>query len=242
MQRIFFQSDNITKEEEDDLILEQIKEEYGFDDIKEFFNEGKVTENIYFFYGGESENFYRAVEFMGPDAENREFAAFLMFDMGRQVMASNRLLIHVETGDIFYENHNTGENFYNFLVTQKSEEAAFIPKKFSYLNTFEIYISQFLQEFSLDDVEKKKKFKNSPKNSKYLFYRFKVYVKAYGGIRKKIRHTRKYEDSIGMQKLEEKSKQFLIEKIIYGIEFKNLFNIEREKKPEIIETVEIIIK
>ena len=155
MQRIFFQSDNITKEEEDDLILEQIKEEYGFDDIKEFFNEGKVTENIYFFYGGESENFYRTVEFMGPDAENREFAAFLMFDMGRQVMASNRLLIHVETGDIFYENHNTGENFYNFLVTQKSEEAAFIPKKFSYRNTFEVYISQFLQTFSLDDVEKK---------------------------------------------------------------------------------------
>ena len=74
-------------------------------------------------------------------------------------------------------------------------------------------------------LKKKKKIKNSPKNSKYLFYRFKVYVKAYGGIRKKIRHTRKYEDFIGMQKLEEKSKQFLIEKIIYGIEFKNLFNI-----------------
>ena len=155
MQRIFVQFDNITKEEEDDLILEQIKEEYGFDDIKEFFNEGKVTENIYFFYGGESENFYRAVEFMGPDAENREFAAFLMSDMGRQVMASNRLSMHVKTGDIFYENHNTGENFYNFLVTQKSEEAAFIPKKFSYRNTFEVYISQFLQTFSLDDVEKK---------------------------------------------------------------------------------------
>ena len=92
---------------------------------------------------------------MGPDAENREFAAFLMSDMGRQVMASNRLSMHVKTGDIFYENHNTGENFYNFLVTQKSEEAAFIPKKFSYRNTFEVYISQFLQTFSLDDVEKK---------------------------------------------------------------------------------------
>ena len=45
---------------------------------------------------------------MGPDAENREFAAFLMSDMGRQVMASNRLSMHVKTGDIFYENHNTG--------------------------------------------------------------------------------------------------------------------------------------
>ena len=41
-----------------------------------------------------------------------------------------------------------------------------------------------------------------------------------------------------MQKIEDKSKQFLIEKIIHGIEFKNLYNIEIEKKTEIIETVE----
>ena len=45
-------------------------------------------------------------------------------------------------------------------------------------------------------------------------------------------------DSIGMQKIEEKNKQFLIEKIIHGIEFKNPYNIEIEKKPEIIKTVE----
>ena len=41
-----------------------------------------------------------------------------------------------------------------------------------------------------------------------------------------------------MQKVEEKSKQFLIEKIIHGVEFKNPYNIEIEKKPGIIETVE----
>ena len=46
------------------------------------------------------------------------------------------------------------------------------------------------------------------------------------------------KDSIGMQKVEEKSKQFLIEKIIHGVEFNNPYNIEIEKKPEIIETVE----
>ena len=34
-QRIFFQVDNITKKEEEDLILEKIKEEYGFEDTKE---------------------------------------------------------------------------------------------------------------------------------------------------------------------------------------------------------------
>lgn len=41
------QIDNVTKEEEA-LILEKVKEEYGFDDIKESFNKRKVPENIFF--------------------------------------------------------------------------------------------------------------------------------------------------------------------------------------------------
>ena len=41
-----------------------------------------------------------------------------------------------------------------------------------------------------------------------------------------------------MQKLEEKGKQFLVEKIIHGIELKNPYNTDIEKKPEIIESVE----
>ena len=34
-----------------------------------------------------------------------------------------------------------------------------------------------------------------------------------------------------MQKIEEKSKQFFIEKIIHSVEFKNPYNIDIEKKP-----------
>ena len=41
---------------------------------------------------------------------NREFGVFLISDLGRQVMTQNKLSIHVEKGDNFYENHNTGEN------------------------------------------------------------------------------------------------------------------------------------
>ena len=124
-----FQTDNMTKKKEEDVILEQIKEEYGFEDIKETMDEGNVPDNIYFFYCGESDNFYRALEFVGLSPMNREFGAFLMSDLGGQVMNDNRLLIHVESGDIFYENHNTGDNFYNFLLAQQNDDAAFIPKK-----------------------------------------------------------------------------------------------------------------
>ena len=38
-------------------------------------------------------------------------------------------------------------------------------------------------------------------------------------------------DTVGMQKIEEKSKQFLIEKIIHSVEFENLYFNEIEKKP-----------
>ena len=112
---------------------------------------------------------------------NREFGAFLMSDLGRQVMTENKLSIHVESWDIFYENHNTGENFYNFLLAQQNDNAAFIPKKFAYCRSFESYISQFLQAFSIDDEEKYDLFAH--KNSKYLFYHFNDYIKAYGNSR-----------------------------------------------------------
>ena len=45
-------AENITKQEEEDVVLEKIIEEYGFEDIKEAFNEGQVPENIYFFMVG----------------------------------------------------------------------------------------------------------------------------------------------------------------------------------------------
>ena len=122
------------------------------------------------------------------------------------------------------------------MIAQQNEQAAFIPKKFSDRNSFEAYVSQFLQAFSIDFVEKYDLFVHE--NLMYLFYGFDDYVKAYGSHRRKIRYTQKMKDSIGMQKVEEISKEFLIEKIIHGVEFNNPYNIEIEKKPEIIETVE----
>ena len=45
-----------------------------------------------------------------------------------------------------------------------------------------------------------------------------------------------------MQKLEEKSKQFLVEDIIHGIEFKNPYNIDTEKSLKLLKVLSIMIK
>ena len=103
---------------------------------------------------------------------------FLLSDFGREVMTSNRLSIHISNGDIYYDNHNTGDNIYTFIIDQQNEDTAYIPKKFAYRNTFEKYINGFLPPFSIDDVEKYELYTN--KNSKYLFYRYNNYIKAYG--------------------------------------------------------------
>ena len=130
-------------------------DEYEIEKIRDTMDESaQVPESIYFFYGGDSDQFVNALEFLGHSPINTEFGAFLLSDLGRQTMTQNKLSIHVESGEIFYDNHNTGENFYSFLLSQQNDEAAYVPKKFSYRNSFEAYISSFVQSFSTDDQEK----------------------------------------------------------------------------------------
>ena len=78
---------------------------------------------------------------------NREFGAFLMSNLGRRVMTENKLSIHVESGYIFYENHNTGKNFYNFLLAQQNDDAAFIPKNFLITEALKAILVSFCRRF-----------------------------------------------------------------------------------------------
>ena len=94
----------------------------------------------------------------------------------------------------------------------------------------------FLPSFSIDDDEKINLYAN--KNSKYLFDRFNDYAKAYSDKRQKTKNTQKIKDSIGLQKIEKNDRQFLVEKIIHSVEFKNAYENSIEKNPEIIDIVE----
>ena len=89
-------------------------------------------------------------------------------------------------------------------MSQQNDDAPYVPKKLSYQNSFEAYISTFLQDFSIYDQEKFDLL--AFKNSKYLFYHFSDFVKAYGNPRYELLHTRKMLDTVGMKKVEEKHK------------------------------------
>ena len=145
-------------------------------------------------------------------------------------MTNNSLSIHVESGDIFYNDFNTKENFYNFLLAQQDESKQFIPRRISYHYSFET--RSYLPSFSPEEIDKFDVL--SYKNAKYLFCKFNDWIESMGEEKTLIRHTSKVKDEIGPEKIGEKDKQFVIEKIIAGIEKKRPYTIETEKKPEIM--------
>ena len=73
------------------------------------------------------------------------------------------------------------------------------------------------------------------KNSKYLFYCYNDFIKAYGNPTYKLLHTKKMLDTVSFKKIEEKKKQILIEKLIHSVEFEDLYATNPEKNPEILQ-------
>ena len=77
-------------------------DEYKVEDFNDTMDKtGEVPESIHFFYGGESQTFVDALEFIGLSPINKEFGAFLLSDLSRQTMTQKKLSIHVESGEFF---------------------------------------------------------------------------------------------------------------------------------------------
>ena len=103
-------------------------------------------------------------------------------------------------------------------MAQQDETKPIIPKRIACHYSFEKYIRNYLPSFSVDDIEKFDLYAN--KNSKYLLYKFNDWIESLQGAEKLIiQYTAKTKDSVSLKTIEEKDRQFLIEKIIHGIEF-----------------------
>ena len=63
-------SNFITPQEKNGAVLEQIKQDYNFDEIKDTFDQGIAYESAEFFYGGYSENLVQNVEFLNLRSNN----------------------------------------------------------------------------------------------------------------------------------------------------------------------------
>ena len=139
---------------------------------------------------------------MSLNEDGNELVSFLCSDIGQNIMVNNSFSIHIETGDIFYNDFNTKENLYNFLLTQQDESKQFIPKRISYHYSFEKYTRSYLPSFSLEEIDRFDLLSN--KNAKYWLYKFNDWIVSMGAEKTLIRHISKVRYKIGLQKIEEK--------------------------------------
>ena len=51
----------------------------------------------------------------GLSADNLEFLDFLQSQICKKILATNKVKIHVETGNIYYDNNDTGESSFDFF-------------------------------------------------------------------------------------------------------------------------------
>ena len=73
----------VKKKKQEDEALENTEEKFGFEEIKDAFDEGSAPNQLDFFYGGQNENFTHAVNFLSLSNDNTEFIAFLKSDAVR---------------------------------------------------------------------------------------------------------------------------------------------------------------
>ena len=112
--------------------IEKIKDEYNFDQIKDKLDEEKMPPKLEFIFGWDNENFLNAINLTGLDDENNELVFLLYSEMIQNMMTESSLSINNKSGNIFYDNFNTSEKFYKFLLVQQDEIKQFILKCISY--------------------------------------------------------------------------------------------------------------
>ena len=130
----------------------------------------QVTFEFEFFTGGVNHKFNSFVKRFGLTNENIEFVDFLQSDYCKEILQSNDLKIHVETGNIYYNDTDTNESIYEFMKNQQNTSKGIINTDLKFDGTYKNYFQWILNAFEAQEKTKDNFF--SFKNTKYLAYSF----------------------------------------------------------------------
>ena len=191
------------EQERKQRVLDELREEYDFEDLFRKINDGKVPEQIEFYFGGDNENFFTRCAWLGLDNKNENFIEFFSSDYSSRILRESKISIHIETGNLYYENLNTGESLYHFLLNQQDQKKKLIDASFSHGGSFSEYLTEFLQG---KDAEADDRFDMlTNKNVKYLFYRYNDCLLSKGLLTVSLRHSRMSQHKIALEEIQNKN-------------------------------------
>ena len=126
-----------------------------------------------------------------------QFLDFFQFDFFQESLIQNKLKIHIETGNIFFNNLGTNESIYDFFQKQENTEKVNIHSdEFTFTDSYEDYFEWLFHGFKQGDDQKNDVLTN--KNLKSLFYWFNDYLQRVLEPIKPVRHSAITNDEIAL--------------------------------------------
>ena len=79
-----------------------------------------MPKQLEFFEGGQNKEFEDKVKSICLSTDSIEFLDFLKSSFCQEVLVENKLKIHIESGNIFFNNLDTNKSIYSFFQQQEN--------------------------------------------------------------------------------------------------------------------------
>ena len=166
------------------------------------------------FFNGDTNliKFDSFVKQFGLTTENKEFLNFLKSEYCKEIFQNNNRIIHIETGNISYNDRDTNESIFQFIQNQQNTSKGIIKHDFKFSANLKQYYKWILNEF---DAQDKTSYDISTfKNVKFLVYRYNDFLASGGNELIKIRHSQVTDDCLAAEEIQNQDWQYLIECIL----------------------------
>ena len=181
-----------------------------------------------FFEEGQNKKFEDKVKLIGISTDSMEFLELLQSIFCQEILIENKLKIHIERGNIFFNNLDTNESIYGFFQQQENQPKAKIKyRHFTFTISYKDCFGWLFHGFKGNEDKKYDVLTN--KNSKYLFYLFNDYLERIFEPIKPVRHNIITDDDLALEVIQNENWQYFIETILAacktnngGINFKNI--------------------
>ena len=202
--------------------------------------DSQSTFQFEFFQGGENAKFNSFMNNFGLTEENRKFIEFLQSEYCRKIFETNNLKIHIETGNIYYQDRDTNESIFHFIQNQQNITKGVVQKDFKFSSNYKDYFQWILNQF--DAHEKTNYDLLSFQNTKFLVYRYNDILLSGGNEIIKIRHSQLTDDYLAAAEIQNQDWQYFIERVLEVSTQPNSINPEETFLKNTIENITVAKK
>ena len=78
-----------------------------------------------------------------------QFVDFLQSDYRKGILQSNDLKIHIETGNIYYQDTDTNKSIFEFMKNQQDASKGFVNTDLKFDGSYKSYFQWILNEFDV---------------------------------------------------------------------------------------------